>query len=195
MWIFTWGFVCQYSIIQQKENKCFEHSLNHDDLIIVLVLWNNKIFFLLFTVWFLWTSLTQKNHNVWEDIPRLSAGERGRADGLLQTRFRIRKVRIRNCSMLLSIIQVLWDVIVLIMNSFTIDSLKEIYRLLGSCIVTVSANCSHVATGSVVDRHIQPPDKVTNIQQEGQILFSHRRNRVLNAIGTFISENGGHKRN
>jgi hypothetical protein len=65
IWIFTRGFVCQYLVIQQKNIDFLGgNSLSHDDFVlkrkIVLVLWNNEIFFLLFIVWFLWMSLTQK---------------------------------------------------------------------------------------------------------------------------------------
>jgi hypothetical protein len=66
--------------------------MDHDDFNlnrkIVLVLYiEKKNFFLLFIIWIYWTFLTRKNKSrkLSENIPRMSAEERGKAIGMLQT--------------------------------------------------------------------------------------------------------------
>jgi hypothetical protein len=106
-------------------------------------------------------------------MPRLSLEKRGRTIGVLQTGYIIRKVRFWKCSTLLSINEVicfdLWIVLPL----------------------------KSIGWQPLFDHHIQHHGRVTNIGQEVQMLFSHRRNRELNTTsrGTVVSANGGHTRN
>jgi hypothetical protein len=89
--------------------------MNHDDFNlkskIVLVLYNKKksFFYLLFG--FMERLWQEKLRKVLENIPRMSAEERGRSIGMLQTGCSIKKVRFWKCPMLLSMIW-LWVVLI-----------------------------------------------------------------------------------
>jgi hypothetical protein len=71
-------------------------------------------------------SLTRKKiHKESKNMPRISTEERERIVGMLQTGCGIRVFRLWKHPMLVSIIQVFIYVVVLIMSSFTINSLKD----------------------------------------------------------------------
>jgi hypothetical protein len=69
----------------------------------LLVLYYNKIFFLLFIVWVLWISLAPKSL-ILENMSRMSIEERRIAIGMLQAGRSIRDINFWRWFMLLSII-------------------------------------------------------------------------------------------
>jgi hypothetical protein len=184
-------------LLNKKRFKILRNSLNHDDFVqnrkCVIVLWNNNIFHFYVLFGFSKRLWYKKPHTVSKtssDCPQRS-GEKLLVCYRLAT-----SLETLDFGNVLCFYQYI-KFFALIMDSFTIDSRKKIYRLLASCIFTIrsSTNCSKLA-----DVLLTAQGRVINICQDGQILFSHQRNRELNARVNsrgidYIRANGAHTRN
>jgi hypothetical protein len=103
-----------------------------------------------------------KYRKICRECPQTSAKK---TIGMLQTGCSIREARLVKRSMLLSIIQVLGDVVVLIMSSITINSyyILQVARQLNRNHKCISELFQ--VTGNVTGRHKQPGGRVTSLHQ------------------------------
>jgi hypothetical protein len=99
---------------------------------------------------------------------------------MLQAGCRIREVRLWKCSMFL-LISLFLEVVVLIINNFTINS-YFFFRLLDSCIVTIRTSLKCIGSSKRPEVLLTVIDNPgSTICQDGQILFSLLKIRDLNA--------------